>query len=122
MNFKIDENLPVELVSTLYEAGYNAETVYQEQLAGCSDMALLDNCLREERILVTLDLDFSDIKSYPPEKYKGIIVLRLIDQSRQTVVRTFKRALPFMEYEPLSGRLWIVDEKKIRIRGGEKDM
>lgn len=122
MKFKIDENLPVELVSTLYEAGYNAETVYQEQLKGCSDKALLDNCLREERILVTLDLDFSDIKSYPPEKYKGIIVLRLIDQSRQTVVRTFKRALQFMEYEPLSGCLWIVDEKKIRVRGGEKDV
>jgi len=119
VKFKIDENLPIELAALLSEAGYNAETVYQEQLAGCSDMVLIDICLREGRVLITSDLDFSDIRSYPPEMYKGIIVLRLIDQSRRAVIRAFQKVLPFMEREPLSGRLWLVDEKKIRLRGGE---
>lgn len=119
MKFKIDENLPVELAALLYEAGHNAETVYHEQLAGCSDLVLIDTCLREGRVLITLDLDFSDIRSYPPEMYQGIIVLRLIDQSRRSVIKAFQKVLPFMEREPLSGCLWIIDEKKIRLRGGE---
>jgi hypothetical protein len=33
-------------------------------------------CEREDWILLTLDLDFSDIHAYPPEEFPGILVLR----------------------------------------------
>jgi predicted nuclease of predicted toxin-antitoxin system len=33
-------------------------------------------CTHEGRILLTLDLDFSDIRAYLPEEFPGILVLR----------------------------------------------
>ncbi len=37
MKFKIDENLPVELAEEIRAFGYEAETVFDEDLAGFPD-------------------------------------------------------------------------------------
>jgi predicted nuclease of predicted toxin-antitoxin system len=37
VKFKIDENLPVELVADLNRAGHDADTVVDENLAGAAD-------------------------------------------------------------------------------------
>ncbi|WP_338834811.1 hypothetical protein MHLNE_11180 [Moorella humiferrea] len=41
LRFKIDENLPIEIADLLREAGYEAETVWSEQIQGFSDIELL---------------------------------------------------------------------------------
>jgi predicted nuclease of predicted toxin-antitoxin system len=66
MNFKIDENLPSEFVDLLAAAGHLSDTVVQENLAGADDAVVIAVCREENRILITLDLDFSDIRRYPP--------------------------------------------------------
>lgn len=66
-----------------------------------------------------LAIYFSDIRSYPPGQYPGLVVLRLNDQSRPAVLRVLTRILPLFETETLPGRLWIVDENQVRIRGGD---
>ena len=71
MNFKIDENLPVEYVDLLSAAGYSSETVVEENLTGADDAVVTGVCEKENRILLTLDLDFSDIRSYPPDALAG---------------------------------------------------
>jgi hypothetical protein len=43
----------------------------------------------------------------------------LTDQSRRSVLRVLKRLISLFETEPLAGRLWIVDEARVRIRGGD---
>ena len=77
MKFKIDENLPVEIAALLQQAGYDTTTVWSEQLSGQPDSSIAAICQREQRVLVTLDTDFGDIRAYPPEQYSGFIVLRL---------------------------------------------
>ena len=77
MKFKIDENLPVEVADQLQQANYDALTVYDQDLVGAIDENIADVCLAEGRVLVTLDLDFADIRAYPPEKYPGTILMRL---------------------------------------------
>ena len=69
MRFKIDENLPVEFADLFEENGYNALTVLQQHLCGEADTSIAQICQREKRALVTLDTDFADIRSYPPEKF-----------------------------------------------------
>ncbi len=117
MKFKIDENLPVEFAELLQNAGYDAMTVHQQNLKGEKDPILLDICQQENRILVTLDLDFSDIRNYPPEKFLGIIVLRANRQDKPYLMSIFQQAIPLLNQEPIIHRLWIVEEKRIRIRG-----
>ena len=61
MKFKIDENLPIDLAVLFKEAGHDALTIHDENLGGCNDPDISGICQKEERVLITLDLDFSDI-------------------------------------------------------------
>jgi predicted nuclease of predicted toxin-antitoxin system len=116
VKFKVDENLPVELAEELRVVGYDAVTVADQQLTGTADFDLAEVCRNESRVMVTLDLDFADIRTYPPEEYVGLIVLRIIRQDKLHVLDVFRKALDMVEREPLEGRLWIVEERRIRIR------
>ena len=77
MKFKTDENLPIEAATTLREAGFDAETIWDEKLSGADDLVVETTSRNEGRILLTLDLDFANIRAYPPREHPGIIVLRL---------------------------------------------
>jgi predicted nuclease of predicted toxin-antitoxin system len=116
VKFKIDENLPVDLAMVLRDAGYDATTVAEQGLGGSADPGIASVCRNEDRALVTLDLDFADIRAYPPNQYSGLIVLRLRKQDQPHVVRTVTRLIPIFSTEALHGRLWIVEEDRLRIR------
>lgn len=118
MQFKIDENLHSDTADLLRQHGHDALTVFDQGLRGHADGDIASICQRESRTLVTLDLDFSDIRVYPPGDFDGIIVLRLNDQSHASVLRALGRIIPLFDTESLAGRLWIVAEHQVRIRGG----
>jgi len=63
MRFKIDENLPVATARILSDAGHESKTVHDQRMAGAPDRRLAEVCREEDRALVTLDLDFSDIRA-----------------------------------------------------------
>lgn len=72
VRFKLDENLPRDAEVLLRDAGHDVQTVLEENLGESADPEILDACLTERRILITLDLDFSDIRLYPPASHNGI--------------------------------------------------
>ena len=74
---KLDEHLPTELKRLFAEAGHDAETVLDDGLGGAQDEVVAAACASEERVLVTQDLDFADIRTCPPAEYFGIVVFRL---------------------------------------------
>jgi predicted nuclease of predicted toxin-antitoxin system len=117
MRFKVDENLPTELADLLRKHGHDALTVPDENIAGIRDAELHAICKKEERALVTLDTDFSDIRSCPPEELPSTIVLRVAQQSKKHVLKVFSAILPLLELEPLDRHLWIVEEGRVRVRG-----
>ena len=117
MQFKIDENLHSDAAELLRQHGHDALTVFDQGLRGREDGDIASICQQESRAIVTLDLDFSDIRVYPPGDYEGIIVLRLNDQGRASVLQVLGRIIPLLEAESLAGRLWIVNEHQVRIRG-----
>ena len=114
--FKVDENLPREVQALLLNAGHDAQTVHDERLVGHSDAQILDVCLNEDRVLVTLDLDFSDIRQYLPLSHRGIWVLRPETQSIDNTLSVLKGALALVADEPTTNRLWIVEPGRVRIR------
>ncbi len=116
MRVKVDENLPNEVAEILREAGHDADTVIEEHLGGRPDAAITAVVQKEERIFVTLDLDFSDIRVYPPEQYGGLIVMRPRQQDKFCVLEMTKRLIPLLTYEDPRGHLWIMEEGRVRIR------
>lgn len=119
MLFKIDENLPIEVAELLAQTGHDAKTVIDQRLQGAEDPVLLGVCRHEHRVLITLDLDFSDIRTYPPHENEGIIVLRVANQSKPHIISIIRHITSLLDREPLKHHLWIVEENKVRIRGGE---
>ena len=65
MKFKIDENLPAEAAGVLRASGYLADTVGEEDMSGADDETVAGTSRAEDRILITLDLDFANIRAYP---------------------------------------------------------
>jgi len=116
LRFKVDENLPIEVAVVLRNAGFLADTVWDEGLSGASDHDIALVCRQEGRALITLDLDFADIRTYPPEEYAGIIVLRLRQQDKISVLAVMQPLISLLQRESVRGHLWIVDEKRVRIR------
>ena len=68
MKFKLDENLPVELVTDLRGSGHDADTVGGEGLRGAADPTVVDAAsgraaviaFVRERLHTVLDMDLSD--------------------------------------------------------------
>ncbi len=116
MNFKVDENLPVEIAALLRKTGYDATTVSEQGLIGTSDTNLAAVCRKEKRIILTLDTDFADIRHYPPDRFCGIIVMRLNRQDKPHVLEVLQRVIRLFPKEPIEQHLWVVEEDRIRIR------
>ena len=116
MRFKIDENLPVEAAFTFRESKFDADTIADESLSGAEDEAIAYRARAENRILVTLDLDFCNIRAYPPEDYSGIIVLRLKTQDKPTVLSYLRRVVAALRARNPDRELWIVQHDRIRFR------
>ncbi len=116
-SFKLDENLPVEATTLLQAGGHNALSVLDQSLGGHSDTDIAAICRKEQRVLVTFDLGFADIRVYPPRDYSGIVVLRLGRQDKPHTLEIVEQLIPKFGDEPLENHLWIVSETSIRIRG-----
>ena len=117
MQFKIDENLPIEAAHLLRQIGHNAVTVSEQHLSGSPDPDVASVCQREGRALVTLDTGFADIRAYPPRQFPGLIVLRVRWQDKAHVLEILEHLKPLLSSEPLENHLWIVEETRVRIRG-----
>lgn len=113
---KLDENLPLQLKELFIESGHDAETVLDEGMGGGSDPEVLAACVAEDRILVTQDADFADIRAYPPREYPGIIVFRLANQTRDTLLEVGSRLVHTLARSSPEGHLWIVEDSRVRIR------
>ena len=116
MQFKTDENIPLEVVDLLRAAGHDAQSVFDESLSGRTDGRIASVCKQENRTLITLDTDFADIRTYRPEDYPGLLVLRLAKQSAPEVLRVIRRLLTILKTADCRGQLWIVEHDRIRVR------
>jgi predicted nuclease of predicted toxin-antitoxin system len=116
LNFKIDENLPAECAALLRDAGFGADTVAEENLAGADDSAIARTARAEGRVLITLDLDFANIQAYPPSAHSGIIVLRLKRQDKYAVIGLMRSIISALKTQLPDGELWIVEPDRIRFR------
>jgi predicted nuclease of predicted toxin-antitoxin system len=79
-----------------------------------SNIALV--CKSEDRIIVTLDIGFADIRTYPPQDFPGIIVIRSKAQDKFSLIECFEKVIPLLRKESPVQKLWIIERDKVRIR------
>lgn len=116
MKIKLDENLGNQLLHLFRAAGHDTSTVPSQNLCGATDRDLIKLCKREDRALVTLDLDFANPLRFRPSEYCGIAVLRPSEALSPTHLGELCQTLvEALTRESLHGRLWIVERARIRI-------
>jgi predicted nuclease of predicted toxin-antitoxin system len=120
LKFKLDENMPADLGALLRSRGHDAVDVAEEGLAGAEDSPVLSAATNESRILLTFDLDFADIRQYPPGTHAGIVVFRLRDQRWKTLEKPATQLLQGGGLQSLENGLGIVDETRVRWKRPKK--
>jgi predicted nuclease of predicted toxin-antitoxin system len=118
MRFLIDANLPRAAIHMCQKFGHQVEFARDVGLAAASDEQIAARARDTGAALLTRDLDFADVRRYPPDRYQGIVVLRLPDTTvAQDIVRVLERFLMQPAFlEPLGGRLAIVEVDRVRFR------
>ena len=113
-SFKLDENLPSRAALVLRKAGHDASTVIEEGLGGASDITLAKACADEDLVLLTLDLDFADIRAYGSPDSPGIVVLRVRHQGVASICGLLERSASELGQTSLRGGIRILEPHRIR--------
>lgn len=116
MRIKVDENLPLSIARLFTDRGHQAETAIAEGLGGASDARVAESARAEDRLLVTLDRGFGDVRAYPPGSHPGIVVVRLADQCQTFVHAAVRSFLDQYDLADLRGCITIVQAGNIRVR------
>jgi predicted nuclease of predicted toxin-antitoxin system len=112
VKIKLDESVHGDVKAALTAWGHDVATAREEGLGGHPDVAIAAAVKAEGRCLVTLDVDFADVRRYPPGELSGVVVLRLRVPTAHLQVG---RLLNFFAATPqVAGKLWILDETRTR--------
>jgi predicted nuclease of predicted toxin-antitoxin system len=117
LRFITDEDVPRSTARVLRDAGFDAVDVRDVGLRGKSDDVVFNYAQKENRLLITCDMGFSNILNFPPPENQGILVVRIpdsepIDVFNREVLRSVQEV-----GENLSRHLAIVEVGKVRLRG-----
>jgi predicted nuclease of predicted toxin-antitoxin system len=82
MRIKLDENIATSAAVRLKALGHDVHTVIDEQLSGHVDSEVWTAVQREQRFLITQDLDFSDRRQFSAGRHAGLLLVRLPDSEQ----------------------------------------
>lgn len=111
--FLIDENISPKTLHFLTELKFDVTTLKSQ---GITDEEVVAQAIKEERIIITLDLDFGEIFHFHKRGKVGIIVLRVAPPTIENVNTMLKRLLSSVDIDKHKKSLIIVDWHKYRIR------
>ena len=100
----------------LKDIGHDADTVYEEQLAGHGDLEVWQKAQSESRFLITQDLDFADLRKYVPGSHHGILLVRLNYPNRRNLTKRVVELFQTEDAADWSGCFVVATELKIRVQ------
>lgn len=118
MRFLLDANMPRLALALLVQHGHEAEHVKDIGLGNAPDGEIAARACADGAVLVTRDLDFADVRRYPPQSTPGFLVLRIPDDwTAQQIVALLGRFLSMDSLVgSISGHLAILDQRQVRFR------
>ncbi len=113
MRLILDADIPRSFLNWLKQDNYDVIDVRDVSNQPLKDEEIFNLARKEKRILITRDLDFSNILHYPPKQSSGIIVLRVHLISKEVMYKILKTALEDQK-EKLQRTLMIVTPDRLR--------
>jgi len=118
MKFLADMGVSPRCVEWLRTQGYDAVHLYEQGLHKLPDSEVLKKAHLENRILLTMDLDFSRILSnLEASNLPLTVIFRLSNQHPQNIQAMIVEIIPILErYFEQGDAILVVNDNKIRVR------
>jgi predicted nuclease of predicted toxin-antitoxin system len=120
MKIKLDENLPFELAEFLNRLGHDVDTVLQENLKGKDDPSVWEVTQAAGHFLISQDLYFADIRGHSPGSHNGVLLVRLMDPSRENLLRRIVEIFEKEDVQAWNGCNVVATNQKVRVRKSSK--
>jgi predicted nuclease of predicted toxin-antitoxin system len=119
LRFFCDQCVPAEISHTLRLAGHDVLNLREALPMRASDPEVIAKARELDRVLISLNGDFSDIVAYPPGEYGGIIAIQLHNHP-EIIPQLMERLAAFLAAHPAReyyhAKLFIVEVHRVRIR------
>lgn len=117
-DFLVDASLPRSTGDVIRAHGHQATDVRDVGLGTASDQNIADHARQQQLTLITADLDFSNVLTFPPADYSGIVVIRAPDGATTAIVLSLVEQFlnDSKVMASLVGHLVIVEPGRIRVR------
>jgi len=119
LTFFTDHCVPNSVIRVLGDAGHEVRILKEHIPRDSDDPVVIAKAQELPAILVSLNGDFSDIVTYPPSNYKGIIALQVRNHPR-VIPALMQRLLDYLAAHPdmssYEGQLLLVEAHRIRVR------
>ena len=116
MKLKLDENISRHLKPVLENVNHDVLTVSDQGLLSQNDTTIGKAAKTEGRMLLTLDLEFGDLRKYPPGRHPGIILFRPRSFGPLAVNRFVEGFVRDTDLDQFSGCVVVVDPSRVRVR------
>ena len=103
-------------VKWLKEQGFNVIHIRDEGMFRASDTEIITKARKEERIVLTCDLDFGDIMAASEDICPSIIIFRLENETPINVISRLKQVLRESSEALMKGAIVSVEETRHRVR------
>ena len=116
MKILADIHISPITVHFLQDLGYDAIRVNEILPWNSSDEKIVETAKKERRVIITQDLDFSEIISLTGKKAPSLISLRLSSSRIEYVNKRLEEVLPKIEYDIEKGSIIVVEDSRIRVK------
>lgn len=114
MKFLADENVEWPIVSRLRQLGYDIKAI-KEISAGTDDEVVLQLAMKEDRILLTNDMDFGRLVLHQKKDSAGVVLMRFSQESSVQKIKVVEHLFKFHS-EKLAKHFTVISEDQIKIR------
>jgi len=116
MKLKLDENLSRHLKPVLIGLGHDVLTAADENLLSHPDTELAQAAKEDQRMLMTLDVEFADLRKYPPGAHPSVILFRPLSLSPLSVNAFITDFVRRTDPDKLDACVAVVDPVNVRVR------
>jgi predicted nuclease of predicted toxin-antitoxin system len=116
MRFLADMGVASRVVEWLREQGYDARHLREEQLQRLPDDQIFRKAVAENRVVLTLDLDFGEIVAFSGQQNVSVVLFRLQNTRAPHVIDRLRVVLQEALSALEQGAVVVVEESRFRIR------
>ena len=96
--------------------GHEVDTVASEGLKGKPDTGIWNAARRDDRLLITQDLDFSDVRQFKPGTHPGLLLVRLREPGANALLSRIGSVAQQEGLDSFAQCFVVLTDRKLRVR------